>query len=577
MFKAIIDFSPRNEAEPPLTRTWAWQRHHTGLWARGTTETSYWRNPRLFVLAEGRLDEPASPDQLAKIVADAYQLDRSDFVQRFQGEFAFLIWDEQRSVALLGRDHFGICTICYTQTAGRLAVASDAYLLRGTFARDELNEMRVADYLMGVPSPPSATFFRGVFAVPPAHTLRVGLGALTVQPYWTPAVESPPNDHVGHAKRLRELLATAVHRRISYAERPGIALSAGLDSGAIATVLPPKATPYPAFTMTYPSTPTSDEWSEVSSGYGANGRLALHPIGEAELSTLETNASLLLLPDGPSLEPSVLVHTTLLRKASAAGIDLLFDGLDGNGVIWHGQGRLAELLSRARWLSWYREASAISRRRDVPMSRLVLAQIQHALPRLHREARRRAHVLAPSFRKHVDAYRRAKTAMSSSTARGSAQQHHEQLISPYYPAGLSPMRQVERQLDIASAHPFLDVALVKHCLATPPNWQLHDGWARWIQRVAFENELPTQVCWRQKKVPLKRAVWFAMLKMNYSAFRDGALSPTSPLRDLVDPHILSTAWQEMIARPALRAMRTVWRATLLARWLSVHATFRGAL
>lgn len=572
MFKAIVHLSPL----PPPDRVgghWTWQHRQHRIWAYGTAQTSRFSNSRLFVLADGRLYEPSSSRgmNLAQLIANAYDAQDASLVDRLRGDFAFLIWDPTRNVALCARDHFGVFTIYYSLSPGFLAVASDAYLLRAPVTRSDLNEERIADYLMGVAPPPSSTFFSGVQAIPPAHLLRAKAATTTIEPYWTLPQVPEAHDLTAHSRGLRELLATAVSRRLEHGRRPGIALSGGLDSGAIAAVLPRReGARFPAFTLTFPSAPGSDEWSDVSS-YGADTRLALHPIAENELLTLEANPDLLVLPDGPAREPTALVTTALARKASAVGVDMLLNGFDGDGIVGHGYRHLGDLVWQGRLLAWWRAGRAVSKRHDVAIARLALNQVQRMLPRLHREAHRQASVLSPGFRNHVHAFARAKAWLAPRT-RWSAQEHRNSLLSPAYPLILSEARHTESRLDMVWARPFLDISVITHCLATPAHWRLHDGWSRWIQRIAFKDLLPPGVCWKARKVHLADAVRFAMLRDDHDAFRAAALCPSSAIKELVDPTVLAAAWRKMTDAGAIDAMRFVWRVALLERWLSASKT-----
>jgi len=48
--------------------------------------------------------------------------------------------------------------------------------------------------------------------------------------------------------------------------------------------------------------------------------------------------------------------------------------------------------------------------------------------------------------------------------------------------------------------PFLDYRMVEACLSMPPNYKIHNGWTKYILRLAVEGLLPKIVVWRSNKL-----------------------------------------------------------------------------
>lgn len=152
-------------------------------------------------------------------------------VRRLRGMFGFAYWDGDELV--VARDRLGIKPVFYAPTPGGLVVASElGAVLAALDARPEVDLRAVDDYLAYLYVPPPRTGYRGVFALPPAHTLRWSAArGVTVERYWQPAADepSPPPD----ADEVRSLLEDAVRSHMVSDVPVGVFLSGGLDSSTL--------------------------------------------------------------------------------------------------------------------------------------------------------------------------------------------------------------------------------------------------------------------------------------------------------------------------------------------------------
>ena len=63
---------------------------------------------------------------------------------------------------------------------------------------------------------------------------------------------------------------------------------------------------------------------------------------------------------------------------------------------------------------------------------------------------------------------------------------------------------------IESRMPFMDYRLVEFLASVPPCYKMHDGWTKYIARLAFDGKLPNEICWRKDKMgwPIPEEYWF---------------------------------------------------------------------
>jgi asparagine synthase (glutamine-hydrolysing) len=159
-------------------------------------------------------------------------------VERFNGMFAFGVWDRNKDCLFLARDRIGIKPLYYGVTDdGFLVFATElkAIAHHPSFDRT-IHPEAVEDYFAFGYIPDPKTIFRRASKLPPGHTLVVRRGAPVPDPrqYWDiEFTAGGPTDPVRLDEELIERMTASVDRRL-IAEVPlGAFLSGGVDSSAI--------------------------------------------------------------------------------------------------------------------------------------------------------------------------------------------------------------------------------------------------------------------------------------------------------------------------------------------------------
>ncbi len=181
-------------------------------------------------------------------------------VEKFNGMFAFAIWDKRERVLTCVRDRMGIKPFYYHFDGQNFFFASEikALLEAGVEARP--HEAIIIDYLASaIYDHTDETFFEGIHKLPPGHYFQLKSGQTPkAQMYWNlperaAGIAVPKND--AEAIRLfRELFEDAIRLRLRSDVPVGVNLSSGLDSTALLAYLKaihPDISKLHAFTATY--------------------------------------------------------------------------------------------------------------------------------------------------------------------------------------------------------------------------------------------------------------------------------------------------------------------------------------
>src|SRR5262249_3476064 len=133
-----------------------------------------------------------------EVIVHAYEQWGTTCVKRFNGMFAFAIWDRVRRELFLARDHLGIKPLYYLQIGTELLFASEIKsLLEHPGCPREMDLEALAELFTFryVPSP--KTLFRGIKKLPPAHFMLASRQGVRLERFWTwvPQERKNPNEH----------------------------------------------------------------------------------------------------------------------------------------------------------------------------------------------------------------------------------------------------------------------------------------------------------------------------------------------------------------------------------------------
>ncbi|VVM06418.1 partial asparagine synthase (glutamine-hydrolysing), partial [Methylacidimicrobium cyclopophantes] len=533
----------------------------------------------------------ASP---AELIAAAYRLWGAESVGRLEGEFAFALWDPDRGCLFLSRDGFGVRPLYYAWrdgAGGELAFASE---IKGLFAFPWIarrpSELAITEFLAGIASEAAGTPYEGIWRLPPGHWMRISAEGIDLREYWRLEAGAPLRGEDRElAGELHRRLDRAVQRRLRPGARVGVLLSGGIDSSSMAGLLRNRLgpmEPIEALSLVFPSIPECDE-SRFLEAVVEYASLRLHRLRGDLLDPLEGIEQMLYRQDGLFLGYNAFLNTALYREGAASGVELAFDGFDGDTVVSHGIERLAELGKGFRWGQLSREARALADGHGFSVGAVwkahVLRPLIPAPLRSVRQALRRARGVGipalPSrslVRTHhlverLDALQRRHFATAASV-RGS---HLLRLTAPIVSGLFEGVAKEAGWWGLEPQHPFFDREVVDWCLRLPSEQKYRNGWTRYGLREAVRGLVPEAVRLRRDKSDQS----LVLTRLLRERDRKLLLGLFGADREYVAPYVewreLESAWQRYEAAPQPFDAMILWRAKILALWLRGLASGKG--
>jgi asparagine synthase (glutamine-hydrolysing) len=307
-----------------------------------------------------------------EVVLAAYEAFGPACLERFDGMFAFAIWDSTLERLFFARDRVGKKPLYYARTSGGFVFASEIKaLLRHPDVRAEVDGEALAHYLSFLATPPPQTLFAGISKVPAAHcgtwTQRDGL---SISRWWTLPPSEPKLElsEEEAAEELRELFGSAVEKRMMSDVPIGVYLSGGVDSTAnVAFMSKFSAEPLRTFSVAFSNEPTLDELAQarsVAQLFGTDHR----EIVLTDDDVIRCLPALIHHQDEPIADPVCvpLLHLAQLTKKSGVTVVQIGEGSDES---FFGYGTYTEV---------FRRMPALRRIRALLPRRLLLTAIAGA-------------------------------------------------------------------------------------------------------------------------------------------------------------------------------------------------------
>lgn len=171
-----------------------------------------------------------------EVIVHAYEQWGTDCLQRFNGQFAFAIWDGKK--LFCARDRIGEKPFFYALKGKKFVFASE---IKAILTQIE-SEPQIDEEFWVYDAPViDRTLFKGIKQLPAAHYLIYDGNSLKVRKYWdVPTDEFINRTEDDLVEELRWLVEDSIKLRLISDVPLGMFLSGGLDSAVIACIAKPK-------------------------------------------------------------------------------------------------------------------------------------------------------------------------------------------------------------------------------------------------------------------------------------------------------------------------------------------------
>jgi asparagine synthase (glutamine-hydrolysing) len=454
----------------------------------------------------------------AETILHAYEEWGPDCVSRFNGMFAFAIWDGSRRELFLARDRLGIKPLYHARVDGRFLFASEPKAImeyEGYIPRPD--PTAIHNFLKFRFNNSLQSVYAGIRKLAPGSTMTVGAdGRRETRRYWEVNIavrDSPPE---ALAKELRELLLSSVRYRLMSEVPLGVYLSGGIDSGSVAGLM----------------SQVADDVRTFSVGFGGHFEEDPHYFDELRFARLVSehfgtdHKEIIMEPDAIDLLQQVIWHLDepmsdlavipvfVLSREAKKEVTVILTG-DGNDEVWAGYDKYELQLK----LDAYRKMVPGLVKKALPALRGILpdgyvkARLGHSQMLLEEGGAVLHHSsVFDDWEEDALFTREFKSQVGGPTPR-------EVVIDPYFGGDHDFLNKMlwsdVRTLLVDSylvktdrmcmAHsvenrvPLIDHRIVEFAFTVPPRYKLRNGVEKWLFKEAVKDLVPPEIVRRKKK------------------------------------------------------------------------------
>lgn len=465
-----------------------------------------------------------------EVILESYRLWGADCVRRFNGMWAFALYDRRRGVLLLSRDRFGVKPLYVLDREDVFAFASEPKAILEVFPEERVEDRtQIWRFLkMYADNIDWHTFYRNIHAFAGSHNMMYMLSdnSMYKGKYWDIHYEEnyhkwiDGRDPVG---QFRAIFEDALKLRLRSDVPVGTSLSGGLDSSVIVGTISQRfGLKLKTFSSLYEDADCNEkEYIDCVNAF--NGTEAHGVFPDKNEQMMEAFAEIVYHHDCPLLGASYYSGYSVSKEASKH-VKVLIDG-QGADELFGGymsvfNPRLRDILDRQTFAARLRAVRmlAIFRREYPDKMNLISGDIvrsvygtQSAVMWDKKQAGPSGRLyydelLNPEFFDGVDRCIPAK----DGDVRGYLNKDlYEQLFQDCIPNVLHHGDANSMNFSVEIRNPFLDYRLAEFAMALDGEYKVRNQYTKWIVRKACRDVLPEKVVYRTNKMgyPAPFARW----------------------------------------------------------------------
>jgi asparagine synthase (glutamine-hydrolysing) len=499
-----------------------------------------------------------------EVLVEAFLEWGPECVHRFNGFWAFLLWDTRTQSLFVSRDRIGVAPLYFARRGGTLWFSSEIKGIREAIGNEPcvVNQRAIVDFVQeDLRDFGDSTFFEGIFTFPRATCAWVTSdGEFQLRPYWRPPARLTEADIDWRTAvdGLRQRLSDAVELRLRSDVPVGFELSGGLDSSSIVAVAAQQREHLHAFTVSF-SESSADERAfarQLVKRYAP--RIEHIELMPPDTDFFDVADDFVRHLDEPFRSPNLQTHQALWRAIAAHGMRVSVNGAAGDELLGgYPDTFFAPLVSHL--LRHHGPVDALRAFREAK-DRAGRSASAHAAITLGRLVgwdwlKKRYRAVAS----HIDPFVPPIHIVPSATLPFAFDARSEALMGDHLMNyWLRSGNTTTMQVPLEVRNPFLDYRVVEFAMTLPPTYLIREGWNKWILRKAMNNVLPPEVAWRRQKMgfPFPYQQWFASNKSRLFHSLQGLDTP------YVHMGRLSAGYDALAAtRP-----NYLWRVVSVALW-----------
>ncbi len=452
---------------------------------------------------------PFYTDSDTEVILVAYHVWGKKCLEKFDGMFAFALYDREKKTFFCARDRFGEKPFYYASFQGNMYFGSEMKALWAAGVPKEINQKMTyrffAHNLVENPRDQSETFYSNITKLKAGHFIHVSEDAPWIQQkYWEIPIdvqtELSENEII---IKFRELLQTAVSRRLRSDVKVGSSLSGGLDSSSIVALISQLKENNATFSARFPDSPKDEgKYMDLVS---KKFKTQHFDINIDENQFIQSLDKLIYHQEEPFQSGSIYAQFAVYERAKKEGYKVLLDGQGADELLGGYEKDFKHYLMEIRNKKHqaYEFQRNIKDHHNYAVFLTTKDRLFSASPNLYSglseiKSKLKPHYFPGISKAFTDEFADKKSPFIVFPDLKSTLRHELHSLGIEKLLKFSDRNSMAHSVEVRL--PFLSHELVEFVFSIDSQHFLKNGWSKALLRNSMAGLLPEEICWRKDKI-----------------------------------------------------------------------------
>ncbi|MDN3511638.1 MAG: asparagine synthase (glutamine-hydrolyzing) [Candidatus Jettenia sp.] len=487
-------------------------------------------------------------------------------VNKFNGMWAFAIYDKEKELIFCSRDRFGVKPFYYTEVNEMFVFGSEIKQLLEMYSKRYANLTILLDYLIfGLEDHTNETFFENIYKLEQSHNLiyNIKTNTFKIERYYDITIDKnisklSEDDSI---KLYKTELERAVRLRLRSDVKVGSCLSGGLDSSSVATIasrLCHENGDNQFSAIHAKSIEDKTDESCYAKIITENADMELHVVEPKIEDFLSYIDEVIYTQEEPFGGFSIYMQYFVMQKAKEIGCKVMLDGQGGDETLL-GYERYYPAYLRS--LPLYRKITEFARslkNSKLTIKELILYFIYFTVYQIRiRQCLKRYKFIKDKYLKLINKNTVKEISKSYKDILKLQLNEIKRVQMPHllkYEDKNSMRNSIETRL------PFIDYKILETALSLNNKFKIKHGWTKFILRRAINDILPESVAWRKNKFGFEAPERDIFKDSHFQELIKKEIYNSIILNEIIDGSYKNTILE------SFNDKITLWKLFNIARW-----------
>jgi len=440
-----------------------------------------------------------------EIILASYDKWDEDCVNKFNGMWAFSIYDKEKNIIFCSRDRFGIKPFYYTEVDDKFIFGSEIKQLLEFFPERYVNKKILIDYLIiGFEEHTNETFFENIFKLKQSHNLIYDLNTNTykIKKYYDISFNNEVNklDENKSISLYQQKLKNSIELRLRSDVKVGTCLSGGLDSSSIASIasnIYNKISSNKFTAIHAKSTQKNNDESKYALDVAKFCDINLKMIKPTSEDFIKNIDEVIYTQEEPFGSPSIFMQYFVMQKAKEENCKVMLDGQGGDETLLGYERYYPSYLIGLNKVDMIKGFFNSSKNSKLSIKQLIsyIIYFTNSKVRLKRLKNKNSFIKNEYF----DIMNSNEVKVNSKNYLNIFKLQYDEIYKTQMPHLLRYEDKNSMRNSIETRLPFIDYIVLETGLSISNNLKINTGWTKYILRKVVNNILPSSVVWRKNK------------------------------------------------------------------------------